>query len=93
MDLEIDNSVAFSKSYLPVKELELILDGILKDEIESYSWMTLDINDFIGSRKGFKDVKVTHIGKLYNDSPRIVAVSPNFLNTTFSDDFLIINSR
>lgn len=38
-------------------------------------------------KTGFEKNFVTHIGRIYEIYPFIVGVSPNYLETTFADDF------
>lgn len=73
--------------------MENLIEKQLKDDIESYSWITIGLDDYIGSREGFRNVEITHVGKIYRLEPKIVGVSPNFFKTTFTDDFLKIKNR
>ena len=42
---------------------------------------------------GFRSVYMTHVGKVYQDPVAIYGVSPNFIETSFSEQFLKIEGR
>lgn len=42
---------------------------------------------------GFRSVYMTHVGKVYQDPVVIYGVSPNFIETSFSEQFLKIEGR
>lgn len=47
------------------------MENDLKNYIDSYSWVTLDLNSFLSTRAGYNDIEFTHIGKFYTDIPEI----------------------
>ena len=55
----------------------------MSDLIESYAWMTDDLSGFLG-RNGYRDVTVSHRGKLYEVDARIIGVSPSIFDATLS---------
>jgi len=55
----------------------------MSDFIESYAWMTEDLRGFLG-RNGYRDVTVSHRGKLYDVDARIIGVSPSIFDATLS---------
>ncbi|EGR31920.1 hypothetical protein IMG5_099480 [Ichthyophthirius multifiliis] len=96
--------VTATLDYLDTVAYENIISSQLIDSIESYSWVS-DSLDFVSKqlgiyfyyiiqikqlKKGYQKNYVTHIGRIYEFYPNIVAVSPNYLKTVFSSEFLDI---
>ena len=74
---------------LPVLELEKLLNE-LQNEVEDFAWETEPLGVFMG-KKGYQDVYVTHLGKIYQFSPIVVGVSPSLFKLGFNE-FLKVDS-
>lgn len=67
---------------LPVSELEQLLEE-LKEDVEDFAWVTESLGSFMG-KKGYQDVYITHLGKIYQFSPIVVGVSPSMFKLGFN---------
>jgi len=49
---------------LPVYEIETYIQKNLNNYIDSYSWITRPLDEFM-KEKGFRSTYITHIGRIY----------------------------
>ncbi|KRX00113.1 hypothetical protein PPERSA_07220 [Pseudocohnilembus persalinus] len=93
LTVEYSGPYVSESPFLPIDDFEKILTEDLKDYIESFSWITISLEDLFDIQGGYTDTYVTHLGKIYTFDPYIHAVSPNFMSTTFSEEFLNLKER
>jgi len=63
--------------------LENLIETQLSDIVESYAFMTSDLRAFLTDR-GYEDVTITHLGRLYEIQPKIRGISPTTFKTTIN---------
>jgi len=77
--LTVDLNGGIMNKYMLENYIYENLNGV----VESFTWITKDLESFLGSI-GYAGVWVTHPGGLYTKSARIVGVMPNIFDTTLN---------
>ncbi|KAL4454907.1 hypothetical protein ABPG74_006289 [Tetrahymena malaccensis] len=75
-----------NSNYLSVPTFEKIIKEKLNNCVISHSWQTVNLNRYL-NEKGYHRTFLTHFGKVYEVYPYVVGISPNFLDTTFREEF------